>query len=186
MATDEPIPTLTDGVVVLRAALPTDLGAITRACQDTDSQRWTTALPFPYTEDDARWFVEESVPRDWANARAVTWAVTGVDEPQEWAGSMSVRLLDREDDLGDVGYLTAPWARGQGWTTRALTLACRFGFGPWRLDRLEWRALIGNDASRRVAEKVGFRFEGVQRSRLVRRGERLDAWSGALLPQDLA
>ena len=50
------------------------------------------------------------------------------------------------------------------------------------VQRLEWYAEVGNVASRRVAEKVGFTIEGTLRSFLLRPGgERVDAWAGSLL-----
>lgn len=178
-------PVLTDGVVLLRPATLDDVDEITLACQDAESQRWTSALPSPYGRADAVRWVSELGPADWAAQTAVHWAVASADDPGRWAGTMSVRILDRDGDLGDVGYLTAPWARGRGWTTRALVLARDFALGPWRLARLEWRAFVGNEASRRVAQKAGFQMEDVQRGRLVRRGERADAWEGAVLAADL-
>jgi hypothetical protein len=39
-------------------------------------------------------------------------------------------------------------------------------------------------ASRRVAEKAGFRFEGTARAALNHRGKRVDAWVGAVLSTD--
>ena len=62
---------------------------------------------------------------------------------------------------------------------------CAWAFQTLDLARIEWRAYVGNDASRRTAEKVGFRIEGVCRSALIHRGERRDAWLGAILPGEL-
>jgi RimJ/RimL family protein N-acetyltransferase len=44
---------------------------------------------------------------------------------------------------------------------------------------------VGNVASRRVAEKAGFRVEATLRRRLVHRGVRVDAWVGSMLPDEL-
>ena len=44
---------------------------------------------------------------------------------------------------------------------------------------------VGNDASWRVAEKLGFTREGTCRRRLAHRGERLDGWVGGLLAGEL-
>ncbi|NEE20880.1 GNAT family N-acetyltransferase, partial [Streptomyces sp. SID7499] len=52
-------------------------------------------------------------------------------------------------------------------------------------DRLEWRAEVGNLASRAVVLRAGFRLEGDQRSGLLNKGVRRDAWTAALLPSDL-
>ncbi|MDQ1625080.1 MAG: hypothetical protein QOJ49_578, partial [Actinomycetota bacterium] len=53
------------------------------------------------------------------------------------------------------------------------------------LGRVEWLAHVGNDASRRVAEKVGFVYEGMQRAKCHQRGVRYDAWVAGLLPGEL-
>jgi RimJ/RimL family protein N-acetyltransferase len=44
---------------------------------------------------------------------------------------------------------------------------------------------VGNEGSRRVAQKLGFTMEGTCRARLLHRGERVDAWVGGLLPGEL-
>ena len=50
---------------------------------------------------------------------------------------------------------------GQGIATAAVRLIARFGFEDLGLQRLELLVAADNLASRRVAEKVGARFEGV-------------------------
>lgn len=52
-------------------------------------------------------------------------------------------------------------------------------------ERVEWRAEVGNEASRAVALKVGFVMEGTLRAALLMRGTTRDAWIGALLPSDV-
>jgi RimJ/RimL family protein N-acetyltransferase len=87
--------------------------------------------------------------------------------------------------VADVGYLTAPWARGRGYATAALRELCRWGFETLGLRRIEWGANVGNDASRRVAERAGFTVEGTSRARTLHRGEARDSWTGAILPRDV-
>jgi RimJ/RimL family protein N-acetyltransferase len=69
--------------------------------------------------------------------------------------------------------------------TDAARLVCRFAFEVLGLQRVEWWARVGNEGSRRVAEKLGFTMEGTCRARLLHRGERVDGWVGGLLPGDL-
>ena len=54
--------------------------------------------------------------------------------------------------------------------------------------RVQLRAAVGNDASRRVAEKAGFSLEGVLRSSYwnPRLGRRVDWAMYSLLPGELA
>jgi RimJ/RimL family protein N-acetyltransferase len=76
--------------------------------------------------------------------------------------------------------------RGRGVMTRALRLAAR-----WALDdgaaRVQLRADVENLASRRVAEKAGFKLEGVLRSAHwnARLGRRQDWAMYSLLPGEL-
>ena len=61
---------------------------------------------------------------------------------------------------------------------------CRWGFAELGLSRIEWRAEVGNDASRRVAEKAGFTVEGLLRRALPTGAVRRDCWVGSLLTAD--
>jgi RimJ/RimL family protein N-acetyltransferase len=90
------------------------------------------------------------------------------------------------DGIGaaQVGYWMDPAARSRGVATRAVRALCRWGFAGLGLGLIEWRAEVGNTASRRVAEKAGFTVEAVLRRRLVHRGMRVDAWIGSMLPDD--
>lgn len=176
-------PTLADATVTLRPVRASDLPDVLAACQDPETQRWTT-IPVPYGEDDARHFVEEHAPSFWASQRGAVWAMCPAGSDR-FSGGLDLRRSLEDPDIADVGFSCAPWARERGVTTAALRLACRWGFEQLRLARIEWRAYVGNDASRRVAEKAGFVLEGVQRARLAQRGERRDCWVAGLLPGDL-
>lgn len=87
---------------------------------------------------------------------------------------------------GHIGYWVAREARGRGVCTAALARLCRFAFEELGLERLELMTDPENEASQRVAEKVGFRREGVLRSQLLHRdGRRRDSVMFSLLPDEL-
>jgi RimJ/RimL family protein N-acetyltransferase len=65
----------------------------------------------------------------------------------------------------------------------ARTIAA-WAFDSLGLARVVWRAHVGNEASRRVAEKAGLVFEGTERSGLDHRGTRRDAWVASLVATD--
>jgi RimJ/RimL family protein N-acetyltransferase len=175
-------PVLRDATVSLGAFCDGDTAEIVSAARDPETRRWTT-LRLDYTTADARQFVAFAA-QSWATGAECVWAMRAPGEAR-WAGSMALRADHRDPQLADVGFLCAPWARGRGLTTAALRLTCAWGFRELGLARIEWRAHVGNLASRWVAERVGFVFEGTQRQRLVQRGIRRDAWVGGLQPGDL-
>lgn len=171
---------ITAGRLHLRPFWPSDAEAVLRACQDPLIQHYTP-VPSPYGPQDARGFVEEYSPSGWTAGHRATFAVVDSVSGEFLAtvGLGGIGLI--EPGMGEIGYWCAPWARGQGITTQAVGVVCRWGFATFALARIEWYAEVGNTASRRVAEKAGFFVEGELRSRLVHRGQRVDAWVGSLL-----
>ena len=175
-------PVLSDGVVSLRPPRPDDAEDIATACQDPQSQMWTT-IPVPYVMSDAEdWLAKRSPLHTWWESPV--WAVT-LPPDDRWCGNIDLR----PDGSGgaEVGYMMAPWARGHGHSTRALRLACTWAFSSLGVEVITWYAYVGNEASRRAARRVGFRIpDVVLRKHLPQRGERRDAWIGDLIPSDLA
>ncbi|WP_428961781.1 GNAT family N-acetyltransferase [Micromonospora fluostatini] len=158
-----------------------DLDALVTTCQDPETIRWTT-VPDPYQRADADSFLRLT-RAGWAAGTSAHFVTADPDDA--YAGSIDLRL-DRADPLlADVGFMTAPHARGRGYLPAALTALATWGFTTLGLARVEWRAVVGNTASRRAAEKAGFVAEGTARGGLNHRGRRVDCWVAALLPGDL-
>jgi [ribosomal protein S5]-alanine N-acetyltransferase len=59
-----------------------------------------------------------------------------------------------------VGYWIGRAFTGQGMMSEALCLAVRYAFGEMDLHRIEANIAPGNHASRAVADRCGFRYEG--------------------------
>ena len=176
---DQP-PVLSDGFVFLRPPVPADSIDITEACQDREIVRWTT-VPSPYVLQDAlTWISQHQAGPNWW--RGPTWAITQGDS--RWGGSIDLRL----DGAGgaEVGYLVAPWLRGNRAATRALRLVCAWAFMSAGVKVVRWYAHVGNEASRAVATNVGFHIHReVLRQGLVHDGARVDGWVGDLLPGEV-
>jgi ribosomal-protein-serine acetyltransferase len=74
-------------------------------------------------------------------------------------GVASLYAIDRAVGVCRCGYWLAPDALGRGIATRALASLLDHAFAELGLRRAELRAAPGNARSRRVAERLGFRFE---------------------------
>ena len=68
---------------------------------------------------------------------------------------------------------------------RAAALAARFAFEQLDAGRIGLLVAVDNLASLKVAEAIGAVREGVQRQRILVRGERVDAVMFGLLPGEL-
>ena len=148
-------------------------------CIDGDAEitRWLDQIPQPYGLEDALAYIR--------GLGESSFAV--VDSTGRVLGSIGVRW-NESGDVGEIGYWLRADARGGGVTSRALLLISRWALARDGVGRLQLRADVENVASRRVAEKAGFRLEGVLRAahwspRLERR---VDWAMYSLLPGELA
>jgi RimJ/RimL family protein N-acetyltransferase len=163
-------------MILLRPWREDDAPAVYAACQDPELQHWLPHLPRPYTHHDAYAFVTGAL-----GLGPYQFAIT---EDATLVGSIALRVGKHE--TGYVGYWCEKGARGRGITTRALRRVCCYGLDDLALERLDLTADVENLASQRVAEKIGFRREGVMRSHLRRPdGHRRDSVLFSLLPGEL-
>ncbi|MEV4728393.1 GNAT family N-acetyltransferase, partial [Micromonospora humida] len=165
----------------LRPMEERDLDGVVATCQDPDTVRWTS-VPHPYQRTDAEGYLTYG-GLAWARGSSACFVLAGPDDA--FAGTVDLRLNPVDPLRAEVGFMTAPQARGQGWMPAALGALAAWGVTGLGLVRVEWKAHVGNTASRRAAEKAGFTVEGTLRGGVSHRGERVDAWIGALLAEDL-
>ncbi|MQS36275.1 GNAT family N-acetyltransferase [Streptomyces katsurahamanus] len=174
--------TLTTDRLLLRTFTPDDTEPVYQACQDPDIQRWTT-VPSPYRREHAVEFIEQTVPDGWHNGTMCTFAVlprTG--GPLMASVGVTLRTYS---GTWEIGFWTGKEHRGQGITVEAVRAVAHWTFTRLGANRLEWRAEVGNHASRAVAERAGFTVEGELRAALLNKDTLRDTWVGSLLPSDV-
>lgn len=85
-------------------------------------------------------------------------------------------------DALEIAYIVLkPERRGQGVMSEALRLFCGYLFESRKMNRLQLTVIPGNTASQRVAEKAGFRLEGILRGAIFLHGRNQDLQMFALL-----
>jgi RimJ/RimL family protein N-acetyltransferase len=169
-----------DGMV-LRAWRLDDAEAVQVACSDSEIARWIPWIPVPYTREHAEAYLHACAESgDDRYPLAIAEAETG-----EVLGSIDLGL-NSQGYRGHVGYWVAAPARGRGVCTRALRLLSRWALDELSLQRMELITDPDNRASQRVAEKVGYRREGVMRAHLRHLDGRVrDSVLFSLLPGEL-
>ena len=176
----EDVPTLTDGVVTLRAHRESDVPGLLEQATDPVTVEWTT-VPVPSSEESSRHYATRVLPAGWEDGTSWAFAVEAADADGVARFCGTVELRDLGAQRAELAYGAHPDARGRGVMERACRLLLGWGFETRRLETVIWWANKGNWASRRLAWRLGFSMDGELRRWLPQRGALLDAWVGVLL-----
>ncbi|MBE6572810.1 MAG: GNAT family N-acetyltransferase [Ruminococcaceae bacterium] len=107
-------------------------------------------------------------------------------ENRKFIGTCGFAELDMANFKGEVGYVLNPDYWGRGIACEAVNAVLRLGFDRMGLNRIEARYMLGNDRSRRVMERCGMQFEGIQRQAMFVKKGFCDIGICAILARDYA
>lgn len=99
-------------------------------------------------------------------------------------GSIGLNQINTDYRIANFGYWISESHQNQGFATEAAQTMLQFGLEELKLNRIEIIACLKNEASRRVAIKLGATFEGIARNRILIRGHSLDAAVYSVIPED--
>ena len=127
-------------------------------------------LPYPYTENDAKDYINAMLSADEYNAFA--YAVCVNDKA---VGSVGVfRQENIHKRTAELGYYLSEEYWGKGIMTDAVHRLCDIVFEKTDIIRIFAEPFAFNAGSRRVLEKNGFLLEGIMKSNAEKNGEILD------------
>ncbi|GAA2932944.1 GNAT family N-acetyltransferase [Streptomyces thioluteus] len=178
--------------LVLRPFDATDVPALTEMMNDELITAWTSA-PHPFTTADAREWALRTAPAERLAGRGIVFAVTEF-LTHRLVGTVRLHHTDWRTLSTEVAYVTAPWARGEGYACESVLAVARWLFRDQKFERLELRTAADNTASQQVAQKIGCISEGVLRNAWIARSRTEDGgWTDirsdlivwSLLPEDL-
>lgn len=143
--------------LVLRPYEESDLDRQVKLANDMQVLRMTGTMPYPYTEEDARAWLE-------SHERGVE---AGTDYPfaicekeDGLVGAMGLHL--RDNGLYELGYWIAREKWGRGMASEAGRAILRWALEKLDLHAVQARVFTDNPASVRVLEKLGFLRTGVR------------------------
>ncbi len=177
-----PAQPLADDVLRLEPLTQSDHADLLALAGD-DAVRAFTLIP---TGADAT-FISSWVARyeqGWVDESCAGFTARGVTDGGFLAFA-SIVQLDLEARQGEIGYAVAPAARGRGVARRSVALLTHWAFDELGLIRLVLDIDVANPASERVAERCGYRLEGVRRSAYFKEGRRADVGVWSRLRDDL-
>ncbi|RLQ80607.1 N-acetyltransferase [Salinibacterium amurskyense] len=143
---------LTTERLTLDALTEADVDVMTSYCQDTVLKD-AVPIPWPYEREHADGFINELAPQWWAEGSELTWAIRRTGNP------LLLGVVGFNVKSAAIGYWLGTPHRGNGFMPEAVTAAVNLLHSMGHAE-LHWEAVVGNVASARVAEKVGFDYTG--------------------------
>ncbi|MGW4029741.1 GNAT family N-acetyltransferase [Streptomyces sp. NPDC004838] len=192
MTTTFPDVSISTERLVLRPLEEADIPAYTEMMNDETVIAWTS-VPQPYAASDAEDWIRRIAPSYRTRGRGIVLAVTEF-LTQRLVGTVQLRNTDWRTLATEASYVTAPWARGEGYATESVLAVAEWLFRDQKFERLELRTAADNTASQQVAQKIGCVSEGVLRNAWIARTRtgdggwteiRTDLIVWSLLPEDL-
>jgi RimJ/RimL family protein N-acetyltransferase len=145
--------------VVLREWRDEDAPALAPVCGEWDVCAFTS-VPWSYTEREALAWIERQRQKR-AAGTVLALAIQAPDEERALGNVNLAGLGDGEREAA-VGYWLVPEARGRSLATAATSLLIDWGLGNLGLERVEFAILPENQASQRVAQRLGATSEGLR------------------------
>ena len=159
------------------------LAGMTALTQDAESLRFTR-IPEPPPADFARGWIQRYLDgRESGTCEGYAILDVGGADGDEFVGTGLLPTMDMEERTAEIGYIVSAAARGRGVATAALALLTDRAF-ELGMERVELNISTANVASQKVAERCGYRLEGVHRSAYHKQGLRDDIQVWSLLPSD--
>jgi ribosomal-protein-serine acetyltransferase len=184
MSTEKDI-RLTNGVITLRPYLINDVDSVYEAARESIAELsvWMSWCHPDYSLDETRTWIE-SQPNKWEKGEEYNFAIS-YNTGGLYLGGCGLKVIDPGCGTANLGYWVRMSQTNKGIATAATILLAQFAFKDLKLSRVEFTVAVDNQASLRVADKVGAIREGILRNRVIKNGVPCDAMMFSLIPQDL-
>jgi RimJ/RimL family protein N-acetyltransferase len=146
--------TLSTPRLLLRSYRRADIPELVSLIGAREIAETTLRIPHPYTTKDA-----EATLRQFRRDKTLTRFAIIVRETKRLCGGVGLNL-ELPSNRAELGYWVGVPFWGKGYCTEAAREVVRYGFVQLDLNRIYASCFVGNAASQRVLEKLGFSYEG--------------------------
>jgi len=170
--------------LLLRGREPSDVEGIFQYASDpevTAYMAWDQARD----REDVWDFLDGLTAHNY-ETEALDYGLALRSEPDTLIGGLGVYWHPRQHRVMELGYVLAKECWGRGYVPEAARALIAHAFRTTDVERIYAPIFAENAKSRRAAEKMGLRFEGVLRSAVEFRGQRRDEAIYSILRGELS
>ena len=147
--------------LVLRQLNMGDIKDVVEGLNNINVSKWLTKVPFPYTEEDAKAYIKNTIDNNLYNYAIV------LKSENKLIGGTQITIVSANDGVATGGLWLNEKYHGCGYGTEALDARARYSFEVLGLRRIENGYFKGNEKSHRMQLKVGYKDEGIKRQRYI-------------------
>lgn len=167
------VPVLDTDRLRLRAFEKTDAASVYNYAHNPKVAQWVTWEPHRNPEESLK-FIEFAQGLYLKGSYLDPMAITLKSDPDHPIGACGAFWISRAQKIMELGACLGEPHWGKGYVVEALRAVIEEVFKTQDVHRIQSRCKLGNVQSRRMMEKLGMQYEGLQRSGLYCKGRSWD------------
>ena len=151
--------------LLLREYRLTDIDDLVSGLNNLNVSQWLNVVSYPYTKKDAENFIKMTFEKS-ASGDNYYWCIILKSE-NKVIGGISLERIDYHHKFAGGGIWINEKYHGNGYGAEAWNMRSKFAFETLKLRRLESGFLEGNEKSRIMQERLGYKIEGMKREKIL-------------------
>lgn len=150
-----------DENIELRSIEPHDAEELNALIEDSKShiKRWSAWLKDDRTIENTHEFIKSNLKR-FADGEGFG---VGIFYQNKMVGQIEYNYIDLKNRKTEIGYWLGEPFQGNGFVTKSCRAMIDHAFNELKLNRVELRCAVENPKSCKIAERLGFKNEGIIR-----------------------
>lgn len=147
--------------LILRDFDYSDIDDVVDGLNNINISKFLAYVPYPYTKEDAKEYIDKT-----KNSKDYAFAIVLKSE-NKVIGNVTLSNINKTHGIAGGGIWINEKYHGHGYGIEAFNKRIDFAFNTLGLRRLENGYFKGNEASKHMQEKLGYKYEGCRRKRFV-------------------
>lgn len=151
--------------LILRSWKIEDTSDIVEGLNNINVSKWMATVPYPYTLDDAKSFINYALEVE-KEGKGYMFAIV-LKEENKVIGGTTLTSINKKDGTAGGGIWLNEKYQKNGYGSEAFSMRIKFAFEELGLRRMENGYFPGNDKSEKMQLRLGYKNEGMRRKRFL-------------------
>lgn len=147
--------------IILRSWEDKDVFDLVEGINNINVSKWLASVHFPYTEKDAKNFIEYA-----KNTNNIELAIV-LKESNKVIGGTEITNINKKDGTAGGGIWLNEKYQQNGYGTEAFYTKIKYAFNELGIRRMENGYFPNNENSKKMQEKLGYKNEGIRRKKFL-------------------